>query len=155
MSNRDSTTSGMNRDDDDRAMGSHPGGWGDNDNDHMRGDGNWHHHWGSGEHRHMGGMWRHRMMLRAMGGARFHFSRGNGNIDVRCSVQEDMQACVRAAGELLDKIAAMHRGVHGDTTGSATGKDMTPSAPSTAPGGGQTPRSPADEVTPKVPGERM
>lgn len=60
-----------------------------------------------------------RMMLRGMG-AQFHFARGNARIDVTCSVQEDTEACVRAAGLLIDKIAELHgREGRSDMTGSA------------------------------------
>ena len=95
----------------------------------------------------MGQMARRRqMMLRAMGGAHFHFARGNATIDVRCSVQEDTQACVRAAGELLDKIGQLRDGGRdgGNTNGAGSGKD--------SPSGGRTP---GDQTTPNMPGERM
>jgi hypothetical protein len=65
-------------------------------------------------------MWRrHQMMLNAMGGARFHFARGKARMDIRCPAQGNLQACVHAATELLDKLAELRHG--GDnTTGSAT-----------------------------------
>jgi hypothetical protein len=98
----------------------------------------------------MGPMWRrHRqMMLGGAGGAQFHFARGKARIDVRCSVQEDTQACVRAAGELLDKIAQLHRSGRDDTTGSA-GRDDDRS-------GGPAPEDQQeDRAAPAGPGERM
>ena len=52
------------------------------------------------------------MMLRGTG-AHFHFARGKARVDVVCSPQEDSEACVRAAGELIDKIAEL-RGGGGD-----------------------------------------
>ena len=50
-----------------------------------------------------------RQMLRGTG-AHFHFARGKARIDVTCSVQEDTEACVRAAGKLIDKIAELRSG---------------------------------------------
>jgi len=91
----------------------------------------------------MGQMARRRqMMLRAMGGAHFHFARGNATIDVRCSVQEDTQACVRAAAELLDKIGELRDG--GNTNGAGGGNE--------APSGRRTP---GEQTPPNMPGERM
>jgi len=89
---------------------------------------------------------RRQMMLRAVGGAHFHFARGNATIDVRCSVQEDTQACVRAAGELLDKIGELRDGGRdrGNTNGAGGGNE--------GPAGGRTP---GDQTTPNMPGERM
>lgn len=52
----------------------------------------------------------HRRMMMRGAAAHFHFARGNARMDVTCSVQEDTEACVRAAGELIDKIAELHRG---------------------------------------------
>jgi len=65
-----------------------------------------------------------RMMLRGQA-AHFHFARGNARIDVTCSVQEDTEACVRAAGTLIDKIAELHRGGRDrdNMNGSAGGGD--------------------------------
>jgi hypothetical protein len=74
-------------------------------------------------------MWpqRHMMALRDAG-ARFHFARGNARIDVTCSAQEDTQACVRGAGELIDKIAELHGANRDGMTGSASGGDERPNA---------------------------
>ena len=110
--------SGNRRDDDENNSAAERGG-----------DGNQHRRWSGNDRMGMGMgpmmMRRRHQMMRAMGGAQFHFARGKARIDVRCSVQEDMQACVRAATELLDKIAALRNGGprRGDTTGSATGGD--------------------------------
>lgn len=140
----ESTTTGANpddrsakeQDDDDNAGG---GNW------------NWHHRYRWSENGpmrgRMGAMQRQRMMMRAPGGARFHFSRGNARIDVRCSVQEDMQACVRAAGELIDKIAELDAAHRGNTTGSAAGQDDGPT-------NGAAPNAPGQRA-PASPGERM
>lgn len=103
-------------------------------------------------------MWRRRQMaLDAMGGARFHFARGKARIDIRCPAQGNLQACVHAATELLDKIAALRNG--GDnTSGSATqDNDRTngsavgqqPNAPGAATPGVTKPQ------TPGIPGDRM
>jgi hypothetical protein len=64
---------------------------------------------------------RRQFMLRG-GGAQFHFARGKARIDVTCSAQEDTQACVRAAGELIDKIAELE-GAHRDNTTGSAGRD--------------------------------
>lgn len=89
----------------------------DNDEDSAAtGGGNWN----SRRPMTMGPMWRHRrLMLGGAGGAHFHVARGKARIDVTCSVQEDTEACVRAAGQLLDKIAELHGGRGSNTTGSA------------------------------------
>lgn len=108
-------------------------------------------------------MWRrHRMMMNAMGGAHFHFARGRARIDIRCPAQANLQACVHAATELLDKIAELRHG--GDnTTGSAAGDndrtngsglgreqagqdDATPGAATPGRGNPQTQREPGDHM---------
>ena len=103
-------------------------------------------------------MWRrHQMALGAMGGARFHFARGKARIDIRCPAQTNLQACVHAATELLDKIAALRNG--GDnTTGSAMQNDDRTNGSAT----GQQPNAPgaatpdaAKPQTPAIPGDRM
>jgi hypothetical protein len=73
-----------------------------------------------------------RMMVMGGAGARFHFARGNARIDVTCSAQEDTQACVRAAGELIDKIAELHGAGRDTTTGSDERGDNRPNG--TTPG---------------------
>lgn len=123
----------------------------DDDDNAGGGNWNWHHRYRWSENGpmrgRMGPMQRQRMMMRALGGARFHFRRGNARIDVRCSVQEDMQACVRAAGELIDKIGELDAARRGNTTGSAAGEndDATNGAAPSAPG----------HRVPASPGERM
>jgi len=149
MMNHNSMMNRMNRDNDDQASSDQA----DSENSDRRGGGwNWHHgsHMGS-----MGPMRRHdMMMMRAMGGAHFRFVRGNTRVDVRCSVQEDTQACVRAAGELLDKIAQMHRG--GGTTGSAPDSDESGSGGSIpAPGEPQVLPGQPNQNAPGAQGERM
>src|SRR3569832_1366547 len=67
-----------------------------------------------------------RMMVMGGAGARFHFARGNARIDVTCSAQEDTQACVRAAGEFIDKIAELHGADRDTTTGSDARGDNRP-----------------------------
>jgi hypothetical protein len=72
--------------------------------------------------------WPHRRMMMMGGGAQFHFARGKARIDVTCSPQEDTQACARAAGDLIDKIAALQR-ARGDTTMGSGGRgDAGPDA---------------------------
>lgn len=44
-------------------------------------------------------------MMRPSKGARFHFSRNDGVVDVKCAEDEPMRACVDAASALLDKLA--------------------------------------------------
>jgi len=44
-------------------------------------------------------------MMRASKGARFHFSRNDGVVDVKCAEDEPMRACVDAASALLEKLA--------------------------------------------------
>jgi hypothetical protein len=61
-----------------------------------------------------------RRMLRGTA-AHFHFARGNARMDITCSVQEDTEACVRAAGELIDKIAELHRGAGGGDNNNMSG----------------------------------
>ena len=69
---------------------------------------------------------RHMMMGGA--GARFHFARGNARMDVTCSAQEDTEACVRAAGQLIDKLAQLHGADRDNTTGSARRGGERPNA---------------------------
>jgi hypothetical protein len=37
-------------------------------------------------------------------GAHFHFSRGNASIDIRCPADQAVERCVRAAGDVIDKV---------------------------------------------------
>jgi hypothetical protein len=106
--------------------------------------GNWHMRMG------MGPMGWQRPMMRALGGAQFHFARGNSRIDVRCSVQEDTRACVQAATKLLDAIAQMRNGGHADRSGAALDDDNGETNGSAA-----HPNDRRNEGTPSAPGERM
>ncbi len=56
-----------------------------------------------GEHRGM----MHRMHGHGDGAAFFRFRRGDAEIDIRCPATENVQACVVAAGSLMDKISGM------------------------------------------------
>ncbi|GAC1346535.1 MAG: hypothetical protein NVSMB18_29060 [Acetobacteraceae bacterium] len=58
------------------------------------------HEWG--EHRGEHGMMMR--MMEASRGARFHVSRGDSVVDIRCAAGEPMKACVDAASALLDKV---------------------------------------------------
>jgi len=129
--------SGNGRDDDDNAAAAGR----DDGNQTGRRSGNEHMHMG------MGRMWRQRQMMHAMGGAQFHFARGKTRIDVRCSVQEDTQACVRGATELLDAIAQLRNGRHDDRSGAATGDGQGETNGSAA--------APNGEQDQDAPGERM
>lgn len=40
-------------------------------------------------------------------GARFHVSIGNASIDIRCPAKQAVERCVRAAGDLIDKITSI------------------------------------------------
>ena len=64
-------------------------------------------------------MWPRRRMMMQGQAAHFHFARGNARIDVTCSAQEDTEACVRGAGELIDKIAELHGASRDNTAGRA------------------------------------
>ena len=59
----------------------------------------------------MGGMehhegWMHRRP-QGDGAAFFRFRRGDAEMDIKCPVGENVQACVAAAGSLMDKVGAM------------------------------------------------
>ena len=58
----------------------------------------------------------------------FHFARGKARMDVTCSAQEDTEACVRAAGMLIDKLAELRDGRRDSTTGSGRGSGDRPNA---------------------------
>lgn len=104
----------------------------------------------------MGAMAHQRMMMRAFGGAQFHFARGNARMDVRCSAEEDTQACVRAATELLDKLAQLRNKGQDNTTGSATGEENDQSNnPGASPAPPQNHQNQPNQNTPGVPGQRM
>jgi hypothetical protein len=51
-------------------------------------------------------------------GAHFHFSRGDASIDIRCPADQAVERCVRAAGDLIDKVMSMKQsGVANPTPG--------------------------------------
>ena len=50
------------------------------------------------------------LMMRREGGARFHFSRGDAQIDIRCPQNETLQNCVQAASQLIDKVHGLTPG---------------------------------------------
>jgi hypothetical protein len=52
-------------------------------------------------------------------GAFFAFRRGDARMLIRCPATQPLQACVNAAGQLLDKVANL-RGGSGGTTGSGS-----------------------------------
>jgi hypothetical protein len=86
-------------------------------------------------------MERHHRFASESEGAHFRLRRGQAVIDVKCPENESMQACVSAAGQLLDKVAGMRNGNTttgmtngaGRSTGDLTGSQQ--SAPSLNPGG--------------------
>ncbi len=49
----------------------------------------------------------HRMGPRGDGAAFFRFRRGDTEMDIKCPMTENVQACVSAAGSLMDKVSAM------------------------------------------------
>lgn len=142
------------------------GNWRDDNGEREGGRGD--HQWNEGRMGMAPMMMRHRhqMMMNAMGGAHFHFARGKARIDIRCPAQANLQACVHAATELLDKIAELQHG-GGNTTGSATedndrtngsGLVQPPSGPRLdRPQNGQPDPTPGSDNprTPAVPGDRM
>ena len=65
-------------------------------------------------------------------GAHFHFVRGNARVDIQCPPQNDMQSCVQAAGQLLDKIGILAEPGAG-TNSSGTGSSGTPATPPSNP----------------------
>ena len=71
----------------------------------------------------MGRMMRmHERMANANEAAHFRFRRGQAAIDVKCPEGESLQACVNAAGQLLDKIANLRdRNAQGTTQGMGVG----------------------------------
>jgi hypothetical protein len=74
----------------------------------------------------MGRMMRmHERMANAdEGAAHFRFRRGQAAVDIQCPQGESLQACVNAAGQLLDKIANLRDGnAQGATQGMGLGSD--------------------------------
>ena len=63
-------------------------------------------------------------------GARFNFSNGDRRMRVRCPSNESVQACVQAAGQLLDKIGTLRdRNAQGATQGTGLGSDKSDTTP--------------------------
>lgn len=72
----------------------------------------------------MGAMWRMHEHANANEAAHFRFRRGQAAIDVQCPQGEALQACVDAAGQLLDKIANLRdRNAQGATSGMGFGSE--------------------------------
>jgi len=106
-------------------------------------------------------MWRWHEMMNALGGAQFHFARGKARMDIRCPAQGNLQACVHAATELLDKIAQLRHGGE-NTTGPATGGEEGDRTNGSGLGQQSNPRSgsamtpdTANPHEPRPPGEHM
>jgi hypothetical protein len=60
------------------------------------------------------------------GAAHFRIRRGQAAIDVQCPKAESLQACVNAAGQLLDKIATLRdRNSQGVTSGTGLGSESS------------------------------
>jgi Tfp pilus assembly protein FimT len=74
-----------------------------------------------------GRWWRmHERMVNANeGAAHFRFRRGSAVVDVRCSQGDSLQACVNAAGQLIDKVAKLHDDTKAPTTAPSTSSPMT------------------------------
>lgn len=60
---------------------------------------------GGGMEHHEDWMMRHRP--HGDGAAFFRFRRGDAEMDIKCPVGENVQACVAAAGSLMDKVGTM------------------------------------------------
>ena len=107
---------------------------------------NWRHQWGE----HGGGMgpragWMgHQAWGRGAmhdGGAHFRFTRGNARIDIQCPANEDVEHCVKAAGELIGKVMSAK-----ENAGTA---GLNPDgAPNANPPPGQSPSPPPVVSTP-------
>ena len=51
----------------------------------------------------------HRMHPPGDGAAFFRFRRGDAEMDIKCPAGENVQACVAAAGSLMDKVSGMQQ----------------------------------------------
>jgi hypothetical protein len=117
----------------------------DRDQDRQR-QPNWRQQWGEqggGMGPHAGGMGHAAWGRGAMhdGSAHFRFTRGNARIDIKCPANEDVEHCVKAAGELVDKVMSMK-----ENAGTA---GLNPDgAPSTNPPPGHSPSPPPVGSTP-------
>jgi hypothetical protein len=74
-----------------------------------------------------GRWWRmhERMANASEGAAHFRFRRGANVIDVRCSQGDTLQACVNAAGQLIDKLAKLHEDTNASTIVPSTSSPTT------------------------------
>jgi hypothetical protein len=74
-----------------------------------------------------GGRWwrMHERMVNANEAAHFRFRQGSAVVDVRCSQADSLQACVNAAGQLIDKVAKLHEDTKASTTAPSTSSPMT------------------------------
>jgi len=111
---------------------------GDRDQDRQR-QPNWRHQWG----KQGGGMGHAALGRGAMhdGGAHFRFTRGNARIDIKCPANEDVEHCVKAAGELVDKVMSMKENA-------GTAGQNPDGAPSANPPPGHSPSPPPVGSTP-------
>jgi hypothetical protein len=116
------------------------------DRDQDRQPSNWEHHRGDRG----GGMGPHAGWMgsqawgrgaRHDGGAHFRFTRGNTRIDIQCPANEDVEHCVKAAGELIGKVMS--------TKENAGTPGLNPDgAPSANPLPGRSPSPPLAGSTP-------
>src|ERR1035437_9116390 len=75
------------------------------------------------------------------GGAHFRFAPGNARIDIQCPANEDVEHCVKAAGELIGKVMSAK-----ENAGTA---GLNPDgAPNANPPPGQSPSPPPVVSTP-------
>ena len=117
----------------------------DRDQDRQR-QPNWRHQLGEqgGGMRPHAGWMRHQAWGRGAmhdGGAHFRFTRGNARIDIKCPTNEDVEHCVKAAGELIGKVMSMK-----ENAGTA---GLNPDgAPSANPPPGHSPSPPPVGSTP-------
>jgi hypothetical protein len=116
------------------------------DRDQDRQPSNWEHHRGdpgSGMRPHASWMGHQAWGRGTMydGGAHFRFTRGNARIDIKCPANEDVEHCVKAAGELIGKVMSMK-----ENAGTA---GLNPDgAPSANPPPGHSPSPPPAGSTP-------
>jgi hypothetical protein len=118
---------------------------GDRDQDRQR-QPNWRQQWGEqcgGMGPHAGWMGHAALGRGAMhdGGAHFRFTRGNARIDIKCPANEDVEHCVKAAGELVDKVMSMKENA-------GTAGQNPDGAPSANPPPGHSPSPPPVGSTP-------
>jgi hypothetical protein len=92
---------------------------------------NWHQRWrdqGGAMNPHAGWMGRRAWGSGVGGGAHFRFTRGDARIDIQCPANEDVEHCVKAAGELVDKVMRTK-----ETANSTSGQTASPPATVPAP----------------------